>query len=93
MQLLSTYLESPHLACYYSWKWIKSKGVKCYHPPVTIKQNQNFKKADNKAHFETPKYVSRTQLRIIKHKKKSIGPHTGSAIAAPFGGYGTFGLG
>ena len=57
-------------------------------PPVTIKHFQNFQKADNKAHFETPKYVSRTQLRIIKHKKKSIGPHTGSAIAAPFGGQG-----
>ena len=23
------------------------------HPPIIIKQNQNFKKADNKAHFET----------------------------------------
>ena len=55
-------------------------------PPVTIKHFQNFQKADNKPHFETPKYVSRTQLRIIKYKKKSIGPHTGSATQTPFGG-------
>ena len=43
-------------------------------PPVTIKHFQNFQKADNKPHFETPKYVSRTQVEIIKHKKNQLDP-------------------
>ena len=37
------------------------------HPPITIKHFQNLKKADNVRVFETAKYVSRTQLVIIKH--------------------------
>ena len=53
--------------------WIKYKILKwtpygfCFADSLRgIKHFQNFKKADNKTHFETPKYVSRTQLGIIK---------------------------
>ena len=55
--------------------WIKYKILKwtpygiCFADSLRgIKHFQNFQKADNKAHFETTKYVSRTQFRIIKHK-------------------------
>ena len=52
----------------------ESKGVKYnhpsvhppIHPPITIKQNRNFKKADNDRVFETPRYVPIQQLEI-KH--------------------------
>ena len=36
MQLLSAFLESVHIACYFMWKWRKSKGVKYHHPTQLI---------------------------------------------------------
>ena len=52
----------------------KEKISQLIRPSVTIKQNQNFKKADNVCVFETPKYVRRQQLEIIKYKKNQLNP-------------------